>query len=145
MPDHLDHDGLLDLLFTHCIEPAIAGWGVVFVIDYPASQAALARVMVDRPFPVAARFECYVDGAELANGYWECVDPEELERRFDADNEQRQARGIETRPVDSALLAAMRSGLPECAGVALGVDRLLALQLGQASVGTVISFDWERC
>ena len=145
VPDNLDHDGLLDLLFTHCIEPVIAGWGVVFVVDYPASQGALARVMVDQPFPVAARFECYVDGAELANGYWECVDPEELERRFEADNERRKARGIETRPVDPTLLAAMRNGLPECAGVALGLDRLLALQLGQASVGSVISFDWQRC
>ncbi len=143
VPKDLDHQGLLDLLFTHCVEPVIADWGVVFVVDYPASQAALARVMVDRPIPVAARFECYVDGIELANGYWECVDSRELERRFEADNDQRRALGIETRPLDSALLAAVGSGMPECAGVALGVDRLLALQLGLASISDAISFDWQ--
>jgi len=143
VPKDLDHQGLLDLLFTHCVEPVIADWGVVFVVDYPASQAALARVMVDRPIPVAARFECYVDGTELANGYWECVDSRELERRFEADNDQRRALGIETRPLDSSLLAALGSGMPECAGVALGVDRLLALQLGLASIGDAISFDWQ--
>ncbi|MEL0190774.1 MAG: EF-P lysine aminoacylase EpmA [Halieaceae bacterium] len=143
VPKNLDRHGLLDLLFTHCVEPVIADWGVVFVVDYPASQAALARVMVDRPIPVAARFECYVDGTELANGYWECVDSRELERRFEADNDKRKALGAETRPLDSALLAAVGSGMPECAGVALGVDRLLALQQGLASIGDAISFDWQ--
>ncbi len=145
IPDGLDRDALLDLLFTHCVEPALASWGIVFVVDYPASQAALARLLHDRSPLVGARFECYVDGVELANGYWECIDPGELERRFQQDNQRREVAGLEVRPIDPLFLAAMTSGVPPCSGVALGVDRLLALRLGAGSLADVLSFDWERC
>lgn len=145
IPEGLDRDGLLDLLVSHCVEPAIADWGVVFIVDYPISQAALAR-RIESPEgeAVGARFECYVDGMELANGYWECGDVEELTARFTADNERRKQQGQEQRPIDHHLLAALDSGLPDCSGVAMGVDRLLALRAGVASLDAVLGFDWVR-
>lgn len=146
VPQSLDRDALLDLLMSHCVEPAIASWGVVFVVDYPPSQAALARIVSDPSGePVAARFECYVDGVELANGYWECSDPQDLRSRFAADNQKRRAQGSPERGVDEVFLAAMEAGLPDCAGVALGVDRLLALRLGRSRLDEVLAFGWDRC
>jgi lysyl-tRNA synthetase class 2 len=83
-------------------------------------------------------------GNELANGYWEQTDPDALRSQLEAENARRTARGQTTRPLDERLLAAQREGLPECAGVALGVDRLMALKLGANSLAEVISFDWSR-
>lgn len=146
LPAGLDRDSLLDLLMSHWVEPAIADWGVVFIVDYPASQAALARrISGVGGSELGARFECYVDGIELANGYWECGDADEMRRRFAADNRLRQARGLPTRPIDEPFLAALEAGLPACAGVALGVDRLLACQLGVSDIRSLIAFDWSRC
>ncbi len=119
-------DAALDLLLTALVEPGIAPLGAVFVTDYPASQAALARLRPDRP-ALAERFELYVDGIELANGFTELADAAEQRRRFEADNRMRQARGLAPVPFDEALLAALEHGLPDCAGVALGFDRLLML------------------
>jgi lysyl-tRNA synthetase class 2 len=144
VPDELDRDALLDLLMSHCIEPAIRDWGLVFVTDFPVSQAALARTLQVGGTTVAARFECYLAGNELANGYWEQTDPDALRSQLEAENARRTARGQPTRPLDERLLAAQREGLPECAGVALGVDRLMALKLGANSLAEVISFDWSR-
>ncbi len=144
-PDGLDRDGLLDLLVSHCVEPAIAGWGVVFITDYPASQAALARIHDVNGIEVGARFECYVDGLELANGYWECLDEGQLRARFEADNHLREQRGQQLMPLDERFLAAVAAGLPNCSGVALGVDRLLALKIGGAPLGETLAFDWHRC
>ena len=144
IPDDLDRDGLLDLLMSHAIEPALVDWGVVVVTDYPASQAALARTAVVDGVVVGCRFECYVDGVELANGYWELGDAHELRQRFHEDNRRRQTQGLAERPIDEAMLAAHEAGLPPCAGVALGVDRLLALQLGVRDIRAVLSFDWSR-
>ena len=93
---------------------------------------------------VAARFECYIDGCEVANGYWEQCDVAALTAQFAADNEQRQQRGLPTRELDQRLLAAQTAGLPDCAGVALGVDRLLAIQIGLGSLADTLSFDWHR-
>lgn len=144
IPLDLDYDAALALLMTHCIEPAISDWGVVFVTEFPVSQAALARTMAVESGAVAARFECYIDGREVANGYWEQCDVARLTAQFSADNEQRQKRGLPTRELDQRLLAAQTAGLPDCAGVALGVDRLLALQTGLGSLAETLSFDWHR-
>jgi len=142
--DEADRDVWLDLLLTHLIEPQLAGLGAVFVQDYPASQAALARLRQDGEVQVAQRFELYIDGLELANGYCELTDADELAQRFARDNRQLQANGSAARPVDRRLLLAMQAGLPDCSGVALGVDRLLMLQLGATGLGEVLSFDWQR-
>ncbi len=113
----------------------------VFVTGFPASQAALARFGPDGR---AARFELVVRGVEVANGYHELLDADELARRMDRDNSKRRARGLDTIKPDAALIAAHRHGLPDCAGVAVGFDRLLALKLGAASLGEVLAFDWRR-
>lgn len=143
VPEGLDRDAVLDLLMSHCIEPGISDWGVVFIADFPPSQAAMARSVSVDDADVAARFECYVHGQELANGYWEQVDADALSAQLQAENARRQQRGLPERPIDERLLAAHRHGLPECAGVALGVDRLLAVKLGAESLGEIISFGWD--
>jgi lysyl-tRNA synthetase class 2 len=149
--DHVDFDGggegrdiWLDLLMSHVIEKRLAGEGLVFVRNYPESQAALARLRSEGEIAVSERFELYVDGMELANGYCELADPVEQGRRFESDNVVLSARGEPTRPVDERLLAALESGFPDCAGVALGVDRLLMLRTGAARIEQVLSFDWSR-
>ena len=143
VPDGLDRDAVLDLLMSHCIEPGIRDWGVVFITDFPASQVAMARYTSVGDVDVAARFECYVCGQELANGYWEQTDADALAAQLHAENTRRRQRGLPERPIDERLLAAHRHGLPECAGVALGVDRLLALKLGADNLMETISFAWD--
>ncbi len=135
-------DTWLDLLLTHLVEPELKGR--VFVHDYPASQAALARLREDNDQVVAERFELYVDGLELANGYFELTDAAEQRARFEADNRILSARGEAERPMDERLLAAMEAGLPACSGVALGLDRLLMLKLGVQRLDQVVSFDWSH-
>jgi len=143
VPEGLDRDAVLDLLMSHCIEPGISDWGVVFITDFPLSQAAMARSISVGDADVAARFECYVHGKELANGYWEQIDADALSAQLQAENIRRRQRGLPERPIDERLLAAHRHGLPECAGVALGVDRLLAVKLGAESLEEIISFGWD--
>lgn len=140
-----DRDTWLDLLMSHLVEPALTGRGLCFVYDYPASQAALARVEEKGGQMVAQRFELYVDGVEVANGYCELTDASELRRRFLADNARRRECGRSQRPVDELLLAALDSGMPACSGVALGVDRLLMLAHGKTDIRQVLAFDWPRC
>lgn len=135
----------LDMLMTHAIEPALADSGMVFVYDYPARQAALARIVEVNGVNVGQRFELYVDGVELANGYCELTDPTEQRQRFEDDNQRRREAGIRELPIDEKLLAAMASGLPDCSGVALGIDRLLMLVTGIDDIGRVQSFSWDRC
>ncbi len=144
IPGDLDRDGLLDVLMSHVIEPAIADWGLVFVVDYPVSQAALARKVISADVIVGARFEAYLGGVELANGYWEASDAGDLRERFEADNKLRRQRGLVRRPIDERLLSAMEAGMPDCAGVALGVDRLLACRLGRSDIRPLLAFDWSR-
>jgi lysyl-tRNA synthetase class 2 len=136
--DSDDRDLWLDLLLSHCIEPGLEG--LCFIYDYPASQAALSQVHG----PVARRFELYVDGVELANGYQEETDADVLRQRFEADNRRRTGRGQPERPLDERLLAAHVAGLPSCSGVALGVDRLLAVQQGVEDIRVLMPFDWQR-
>ncbi len=140
-----DRDGCLDLLISHVIEPKLGREHPQFVYDFPASQAALARIREDEQgTAVACRFELYVQGMELANGYHELTDAEEQTRRFAADNAQRQALGKPPVTVDEQLVAALAAGLPDCAGVALGVDRLVMLALGTQQLQEVVAFPWER-
>ena len=138
-----DRDAWLDLLMTHCVEPGLAANGITVVHDYPASQAALARLREDEP-RVAERFEVYVRGVELANGFHELGDAAEQRRRFDADNARRRSAGLPEMPIDERLLAALEAGLPDCCGVALGVDRLVMLATGAQRIDDVIAFPLER-
>ncbi len=132
-------DDLLHLLLAQVLEPAMAE--DCFVYDFPASLAALARITTDRRgTPVARRFELFMDGMEIANGYWELTDPEEQRRRFVRDLEQRRRLQRKELPLDQELLEALESGLPDCAGVALGLDRLLMLVVGADSLEEVLSF-----
>jgi elongation factor P--(R)-beta-lysine ligase len=134
-------DGWLDLLLTHVIEPVL-DTGLIVVSEYPSSQAALARLLPGEP-PVAARFEVYLDRVELANGYHELTDAAEQLRRFERDNTRRGARQLAVIEPDWRLLAAMRSGLPDSAGVALGIDRLLMIAGGASHIDEVLAFPLE--
>lgn len=139
----LDRDGWLDLLMSHLIQPQLGQDRLCFVTDYPASQAALARLNPDGR--TAARFELFFSGVELANGYHELVEPDEQAQRFEADNCQRRGRGLPPIKVDRLLLGAMQHGLPDCSGVAVGLDRLLMLRLGESDIDRVLSFSLQRC
>ncbi len=138
VPAGLTHDAVLDLAFGTAVLASFDSSAVTFVYDYPASQAALARVKATSP-PVAARFEAFSGGIELANGFHELADAAEQRRRFMADVETRRARGVHAPPLDEQLLKALPS-LPDCAGVALGFDRLVALATGQDNVAAAVSF-----
>ena len=138
-----DRDLWLDLLMSHLIEPQLAEMGMCFVYDYPASKAALSRIVQSGDVDVGQRFELYVDGMELANGYCELTDAVEQERRFQADNDKRREMGLAEKPIDRQLLAAMKHGLPECSGVAVGIDRLLMLLTGSTDIRDVLAFDWQ--
>lgn len=131
----------LDLLFTHLVEPLFKE-RLVAVYDFPESQCALARIQRSAcgSYPVAKRFEIYWDGVELANGYYELTDAEEQRQRFLADNVQREQMGLPVMPIDSELLVALENGIPECAGVALGVDRLLMCLTKENDIKHVMPF-----
>ena len=142
MPDDRA-DPWLDLLLTHCIEPELGRAVPTFLYQYPISQAALARVSAEDS-RVAERFELYVDGVELANGFDELTDSGEQRRRFQAENAERGRLGLEQMPVDEHLLAALADGLPQCAGVALGFDRLVMLAAGVSDIDESMAFAFER-
>lgn len=143
-PDGLTRDDWLDLLMTHRIQPSFATDRLLAVYDYPASQCALARIRAGDP-PVAERFELYLGVLELANGYHELNDPAEQRNRFQHDLTVREQRSASAPPIDERLLSALESGgLPDCAGVALGVDRLLMAMFGTGRIDEVITFAFER-
>ena len=148
LPDdwQCDRDGWLDILMSEVIEPELAKrQQPVIVYAVPASQAQLAKLYEnDLSMTVAARFEVYAGGLELANGYDECLDAAELRARFNRDNEQRRAAGKSQMPMDDRLLAGIHAGMPACTGVALGLDRLLLLITGKNNLADVISFAFER-
>ncbi len=124
--DDDDRDTWLDVLLTHVVEPRLGEGMLTFLFDYPASQSALAMIENDESgAEVAKRFELYIDGIEIANGYKELIDVDELQARMMADNSRRAEQGKETKPEDRDLILSMDRGLPPCAGVALGLDRLL--------------------
>ncbi|CCQ11134.1 Translation elongation factor P Lys34:lysine transferase [Pseudoalteromonas luteoviolacea B = ATCC 29581] len=138
-----DRDTLLQLLFCMEVEPNIGQERPCFVYDFPASQAALARVNLDDP-RVASRFELYYQNLELANGFHELTDAKEQRARFEQDNKTRQTLGLPTVDVDERFLAALSAGMPDCAGVAVGLDRVIMLALNKASIQDVLSFDISR-
>ena len=139
----LQHTGWLDLLFTHVIAPGLAEGDCVFVHGFPAVQASLAR-LDPSDTRVAERFELYVRGIELANGFHELVDGTEQGARFAADNRLRLDSGLPGMPPDHRLLAALEAGMPDCAGVAVGVDRLLMLMMGAETIDEVLAFPVAR-
>ncbi|MHC2068514.1 EF-P lysine aminoacylase EpmA [Bremerella sp. T1] len=138
-----DLDGLLELLMGELIQPKLGFDSPVILYHYPASQAALARLDEDNP-RVACRFELFVDGMELANGYDELLDAEVLVQRNRINNEARQQLGKPRLPEASQLIEAMRSGLPACSGCALGLDRLVMVALGAKSIEEVIPFPTRK-
>ena len=144
-PDGLTRDDWLDLLMTHRIQPALATGTITVLHDYPASQCALAQVRDEGDGqPVAERFELYLGPLELANGYHELRDVAEQAARFQGDADVRAGLGGATRPIDTHLLDALAHGLPACAGVALGIDRLMMALLGTPRIADVLAFDFTR-
>lgn len=138
-----DRDIWLDVAMSLAVGPRLGLESPCFLHDFPASQAALARIRHDDP-PVAERFELFWRGTELANGYHELGDADEQRQRFEAEQRWRQEQGRDVPPYDQNLVAALAEGLPACAGVALGLDRLLMLLLGKGSLAEVLAFDSGR-
>lgn len=138
----LSRDDWLDLLLTHHIQPQFDRDRIAVILDYPASQCALARIRGDDP-AVAERFELYLGTQELANGYHELADAGEQRERFERDNARRRSRGLAELPVDENLLAALQEGLPACAGVALGIERLLMAMVGSEDIADVLAFPFR--
>lgn len=140
-----DRDLWLDLILVNRVEPSLGVGAPVIVSDYPASQSALAQV---RTLPdgrcVAERFELYIDGIELANGYHELLDADELAGRTEQANGERLAAGKSPLPGPRQLIAAMRAGLPACSGTALGVDRLVMVATDARTIDEVLTFPYER-
>ena len=139
-----DRDAWLTLLWSHLIEPQLGiGGRPLFVFDYPVSQAMLARVRPGSP-AIAERFEVYIEGVELANGFQELGDSAEQRRRFEENRRLRLANGSAEMNLDERLLAALAQGLPSCSGVAVGVDRLLMLMLHAIDLAEVLAFPFDR-
>jgi lysyl-tRNA synthetase class 2 len=142
-PRGLVRDDWLDLLMTHRLQPAFEPDRLLAVYDYPASQCALARIRADDP-PVAERFEIYLGPLELANGYHELGDASEQRMRFERDLDVRRRRNDAAPPLDEQLLSALQAGLPDCAGVALGVDRLLMEMTGSDRIADELPFPYAQ-
>jgi lysyl-tRNA synthetase class 2 len=138
-----ERDAWLDLLLSHLIESQLGQNGMTFLYDYPASQAALARVRQDR-YPLAERFELYINGVEIANGFQELTNTDQQRQRFDEDNRRRRQSVQAEMPMDENLLDALAVGIPDCSGVALGLDRLLMVLTGALDIRQVVTFDISR-
>jgi lysyl-tRNA synthetase class 2 len=137
----LSRDECLDIIMSHVVEPNLPQDAMVFIFNYPASQAALAKTFEDSENnPLAKRFELYVNGLELANGYHELTDVTVQRNRFD----QQARRHDHTRPLDEHFLQALKHGLPDCSGVAIGLDRILMLKQNTHDIRDVLSFDYSR-
>ncbi len=134
----LGRDDLLDLIRSHCIEPRLRADDLLFLYDFPASQAALARIS-PADSRVAERFELYLGRFEVANGYHELDDAGEQRRRFEHDLAVRKTRDSELPQIDERLLAALPQ-MPDCAGVALGIERLHLWLVGAQTIDEVIAF-----
>ncbi len=145
-PTGLNRDDWLDLLMTHRLQPGFDRDGILVVRDYPVSQSALAKIRAGQGGEpaVAERFELYLGALELANGYHELTDADEQRARFLRDRAARAMRGVVQPPLDEGLLAAMACGLPACAGVALGVERLLMAMTDTDRIADVLTFEFSR-
>ena len=164
--DNLDKQALLDVLLTHCIEPEFSKTNLTFIIDYPASQPALAQLRdvtieknssvnspdqksvksgggVQNKYTVAERFEVYLGSVELGNGYQEEISYERNNRILKSENKARNKAGTEEVTKDQNFLDACRSGIPRSAGVAIGLDRVLMCITGEDSIQKVINFPWD--
>ncbi len=140
-----DVDDWLDWLLTQRVLPAFKKESFTFLYDYPASQCALAKVENNsEQFAVARRFELFFGEVELANGFFELSDADEQQRRFQQENQRRQQAGKKTVVIDENFIAALAHGLPECSGVALGLDRLLMVLSQSDSIDLVLSFSWQQ-
>ena len=139
----LARDDWLDLLLTHRIQPQFPRDRITLIHDYPASQCALAKISAGDP-AVAERFELYLGTHELANGYHELTDAAEQRARFERDNMHRHARDLPELPLDENFLAALEQGMPDCAGVALGIERLLMAMTGTDDIRDVLAFPFVR-
>ena len=138
-----DRLAYMDLLFSHFVEPSLGFDAPVFLTDFPPEMASLAKVKTDDDGEqVAARFEIYIEGLELANAYDELLDAEVLAARFEADNLERTKQGLPVIPTDQYLLSALPH-MPECSGIALGLDRLLMVAMNQVKIDQVIAFPAE--
>jgi len=140
----LDKDALLDLIISQLIQTQLPANTPVFIYDYPASQAALAKIRQQDSYQVAERFELFINGVELANGYQELLDASEQQQRFEAENKKRAAAGLMTIPIDQRLIAALAAGIPMVSGVAMGFDRLLMLAMQKESINEVIAFTIDK-
>ncbi len=139
-----DRLAYMDLLFSHCVEPNLGLENAVFLTDFPPELASLAKIHIDNDGEqVASRFELYINGLELANAYDELIDADILRQRFLQDNAERKRLGLVEMPIDEHLLSALPN-MPECAGIALGIDRLLMVILGTTQFADVVSFTAER-
>ncbi|EGN75314.1 lysyl-tRNA synthetase-like protein GenX [Idiomarina sp. A28L] len=136
-------DTILQLAMSVLIEPKIGQTRPCFVSHFPASQAALARI-VQEDSRVSHRFELFYRGLELANGFWELTDAQQQRGRFLADNLERERLGLLKQPIDERFLAALEHGLPDCSGVAVGLDRLLMLRLGVNDIADILTFPVGR-
>lgn len=143
MDDDSSTDSWLDLLMCQVVEKNLPENCPVFIYDYPASQAALAKIRKGSP-DVAERFELYINGMELANGFHELSDAEEQAKRFKNEQLIRKERGLPCIPADAQLIAALEHGLPDCAGVAIGLDRLLMVLTGTDHINDVLTFPFDR-
>ncbi|RSD33069.1 elongation factor P--(R)-beta-lysine ligase [Vibrio pectenicida] len=141
--DEKDRDTVLQLLFSVGIETKIGQQQPAFVYDFPASQAALSKISLKDP-RVAERFEVYFKGVELANGFHELDSADEQLQRFEEDNHKREHLGLSTQPIDYQLIQALEAGLPKCAGVALGIDRLMMLAAQEEHIEQVMAFPFNR-
>lgn len=139
-----DHQGLLDVLFSHFVEPNLGYNAPTIIIDYPPATAALANMAMDKEGNlVAKRFELYINGIEIANAYDELANGQVLRQRFEADNTERTKLGKPVMPIDEDLLVAC-DALPACSGIAVGLDRLLMVITGAKSIDEVITFTSDR-
>lgn len=137
-------DALLNLLLGSCIEPQLGQGKLTVLKHYPASQAALAKAVVEEGDQVALRFEVYYQGVELANGYDELASPQEQRMRLTLANEERVIHGKRALPIDESFLTALEKGLPQACGVACGFDRLMMLRHKKDFISEVIPFGWEE-
>jgi lysyl-tRNA synthetase class 2 len=141
---HWDKDTLLHFLIGFVVEPHLGKETLTVLRDYPASQSALAQTLVREDEAIAERFEIYFRGVELANGFHELADPDEQRRRFEEDNQERVRLGKNPLPIDEKFLEALRHGLPDCCGVAVGFDRLMLLRHGKDTLESVLPFTWQH-
>lgn len=140
---HLDKDTCLQVILSHLIEPNLGKTKPIFVYDFPSTQAALAKVRDDNP-PVAERFELYINGMEIANGFHELSNAKEQRHRFMQDQDYRKHHQQFIPDIDERFISALDNNFPECSGVALGIDRLLMILTNTNKIADILTFPWDR-